>query len=246
MGKPVIGILGNVGFINEPEIQNAQYRMYMNQSYVESIKRSGGNPVVFPPTKEFDKEALEQFLKMTDGILLPGGDDIAPCFYGEEPHPKVGYFLSWMDMAHLEAAKIAAELGKPVLGICRGMQILNIAFGGTLYQDLPSQKQGSIQHAQKAPRCEGSHYIEVQENTFLRKWTQKTRIYVNSHHHQAVKSLAEGFYITAESADGVIEAIESTGETPMIGVQWHPEALMMSGIEEQKRIFEGFVEVCGR
>lgn len=244
MKKPVIGILGNVWFVNEPEIQNAQYKMYMNQTYMESVKRSGGIPVLFPPTKEYDGEELEQFVTMMDGLLLPGGDDIAPYFYGEEPHPATGYFLSWVDKAHLEAAKIAEKLGKPVLGICRGMQILNIAFGGTLYQDLPSQKEGVIQHSQKAPRCEGSHYITVKEDTFLNQWTGETKLLVNSHHHQAVKKLAEDFRVIAEASDGVIEAIEHENGTPMVGVQWHPEALTMSGVKEEKKIFEGFVKLC--
>lgn len=244
MKRPIIGIIGDVRFVNEPELQNGQYRTYLNQSYIEAVKKGGGIPVIFPPTEEYIESALEQFLAMTDGLLLPGGDDVAPYFYGEESHQNIGYFLSWMDKVHIEAARIADRLGKPILGICRGMQVMNIAFGGTLYQDLPSQKEGVIQHSQKAPRSEGTHVVAVMPDSFLEKCFQEGSILVNSHHHQAVKDLADQFKITAKASDGVVEAIESTMGSWMLGVQWHPEALTDAGREDQRKLFEKFVEIC--
>ena len=244
MKRPIIGIIGDVEFVNEPELQNGQYRTYLNQAYVESVKKGGGIPLIFPPVLEYDEKMLEQFLELTDGLLLPGGDDVAPYFYGEESHPNMGYFLGWTDKIHIEAARIAEKLGKPIFGICRGMQVMNIAFGGTLYQDLPSEKEAIIQHAQRAPRSEGTHLVEIEEDSFLRRCLHERKIYVNSHHPQAVKKVSDKFWITAKTSDGVIEAIENKDGNWMFGVQWHPEALTEAGRKDQEQLFRKFVDIC--
>lgn len=234
MKKPVIGILGNLEVVGR-SAGLGMYRCFANQEYIEAVKAGGGIPFIIPITNELDKEALSELIQRVDGLVAQGGLDIASDLYGEEPCQKQGNFIRYLDETYLMAIKLADGFGKPVLGICKGMQAINVAYGGTLYQDLPSQKRGVLQHKQNIARSEAVHHIEVKEACFLGKCVGTGRSLVNSLHHQAVKSLAEGFKITAEAADGVVEAIEKEEGTPIIGVQWHPEAMAMAGSELQKR-----------
>lgn len=243
MKKPMIGILGNLEVISQPAGLGI-YRCFSNQEYIEAVKAGGGIPFIIPITNELDEEALTELIQRIDGLVVQGGLDIASDLYGEEPCQQQGTFIRHLDEAYLAAIKLADELGKPVLGICKGMQAINVAYGGTLYQDLPSQKTEVIQHKQKIARSEGVHHIGVKEESFLGKCVGIGKVLVNSLHHQAVKDLAVGFKVTAEAPDGVVEAIEKEAGTPVIGVQWHPEEMATAGNELQKNIFREFINLC--
>lgn len=172
-------------------------------------------------------------------MVLTGGGDVDPQMYGEDPIPNMGSIDPKRDHFELEITRWALGIGKPVLAICRGHQVLNVAAGGTLYQDIPSQIKGSIKHRGKAPVYYPSHKVRVQEGSKLHGMFEKAELGVNSFHHQAVKDLGEGLVATAWAPDGVIEAMELPGETFVLGVQWHPER-MIDG--EMLKIFQAFIQ----
>jgi putative glutamine amidotransferase len=201
------------------------------------VERAGGIPVLLPPVKSL-KRPLASYCQ---GLLLSGGGDPDPSLYGELPHPKLGKVDQERDHWELLLIRKAREEQIPILGICRGMQILNVALGGSLYQDLPSQYIQVGEHWQKLPGEEVSHQVQIKESTILHSLLEKGIIWTNSHHHQALKKLALGLIISAQSDDGVIEGIEATGEDFTLGVQWHPERL---AIPESARIFTGFIRAC--
>lgn len=172
-----------------------------------------------------------------DGLILVGGNDVDPKHYGEEPRVKLGKLdpaRDQSDMAYIEACN---ELYIPVLGVCRGMQLLNVAYGGSLYQDLSEIESWKIQHDQATPVSEPLHEIKVEENTILSQLLKSENAMVNTVHHQAIKDLSPQFEVSARSSDGIVEAIESAEGPAMLGVQWHPE-LLFEKSEEQLAIFK--------
>ncbi|HZG14335.1 MAG TPA: gamma-glutamyl-gamma-aminobutyrate hydrolase family protein [Candidatus Bathyarchaeia archaeon] len=219
--RPVIGIACSKMFFAG---NNLDQFFYVSQAYAEGIARSGGIPYLLPLLSSEGAPYAEMVEKL-DGIILTGGEDPAPHLYGEQPLPGLGEVVYERDLAEITLIQLAVERKKPILGICRGMQILNVALGGTLYQDIPSQITGAYQHAQRGSRQYGAHTIRL-EPGFVAEALQKTEVLVNSSHHQSVKDAAPGFRVTARSGDGVIEAIESENRL-FIGVQWHPERMWM-------------------
>ena len=191
------------------------------------------------------EQDVEQLIEMFDGLLLSGGNDINPMLFNEEPHEYLGVVSPSRDSSELELARRMLKTGKPILGICRGLQVLNVAVGGTLYQDLYKQNDSPIlQHIQKAPNTHCSHYVQLDKGSLLESIAGSERIQVNSYHHQSLKEVPSDFKVTAVASDGIVEAIESTDEQFVLGVQWHPEALSAAGDAVSLRIFERFISEC--
>lgn len=209
-------------------------------NYINAVVGAGGIPIQFPINPA---EPPETLVSLVDGIIITGGADVAPLSYGEQPHPKVTRTFRKNDIYEIEMIQAAIRQNKPILAICRGIQILNVSLGGTLYQDIPSQTKNEICHYQdSAARGEMTHSISIAESSHLYHMIGKTETLVNSYHHQSVKTLADSLKAVATAPDGIIEAVES--EDGMIfGVQWHPESLCAIS-EEHARIFASFIERC--
>jgi putative glutamine amidotransferase len=217
--RPLIGVACTKMYFPN---NNLDQFFYVGSGYVDGIARTGGTPLILPLMSISDAP-FRDIVESLDGIILTGGDDPAPHLYGEEPLQGLGQIEYERDLAELEVIRLARELKKPILGICRGMQIMNVAFGGTLIQDIPSQVPGAFQHAQKGSRQYGAHKVQLQPG-MIAEALGRTEILVNTSHHQAVKDVAPGFKVTGTAADGVIEAIESL-DGLYVGVQWHPERM---------------------
>ena len=205
----------------------------MRKHYVSKVIGAGGVPVILPATGH--PAVIEAYKKSCDGLVLAGGGDIDPVHWGEEPHPELGTVDPERDRFELELAKWAAECDIPVLGICRGAQVINVAFGGSLIQHLT----GGICHFQKAPPNHPFHDILLVRGTKLFSILGLETVRVNSYHHQAVRDTGSGLVVSATARDGIIEAVESVSNRFIIGVQWHPE-LMVDGASEA--LFKALVD----
>lgn len=223
--KPVIGLTGNYG----------ELACKLNEGYYKSIWRAGGVPVIIPPIAETD--VLINTLEHIDGLLLTGGADFNPLYAGEEPSPRLGGINAERDLPELLIAQLAYNRQIPMLGICRGIQTLAMALGGKVQQDISDVAQ--IRHSQDADRSEPTHSVTIEPDSILFNIYNKEKLFVNSFHHQAVCDPGERFRVTARSADGIIEAIESREYKSIIGVQWHPECM---SAEDGAPIFTWFVQ----
>ena len=237
--KPLIGITGNIHIMNEKDNIPGLQRDYVNRSYALSVKMSGGIPLIIPAME--DEEGLRSILGRIDGLILSGGYDIAPDLYGEEPRASLGYTMRDVDMFYLSAIRTACSMDLPLFGICKGHQAINVAFGGTLYQDI-GEKGAVLKHSQSAPEMDPSHSVSIEEGTFLHNLLGSSAM-VNSFHHQAIKAPAPGLKIAAASSDGIIEAFEMEGGR-IIGVQWHPEMMAAHGNGDMLALFRYFVDIC--
>ncbi len=228
--QPIIAISGNYSNGN----------CTLAEGYYRSILLAGGIPLVIPPYEETDN--LGELLDRVDGLLLSGGADINPLLLGEEPVVELHGINPKRDAQELELARLAANRQIPILGICRGIQVLNAALGGTLYQDIHTQMEGKrIKHDQDLDRAYPSHTVTIDTGSLLYTLFNKERLDVNSFHHQAVKTPAEGLRTVAVSPDGVIEAVESTEHKSVIGVQWHPECFCMNNDDCMSPLFRWLV-----
>lgn len=233
--KPLIGISANLLTV-EAGLFAGQERTYVNHDYVTSILKAQGAPLLLPIIS--DDDMIAQQVDCVDGILLSGGYDVQPLFYGEEPQPYLEAICPQRDVYELKLIKYAVEQKKPILGICRGLQVLNVAFGGTLHQDI-SRQGGRLQHSQKAQKDVASHTVELVIGTQLQRLFDEEVIFTNSFHHQAIKDLAPGFIVSGKAKDGIIEGFEHPQEF-IIGVQWHPE-LMVDRHPIMLKLFEALV-----
>jgi microsomal dipeptidase-like Zn-dependent dipeptidase/anthranilate/para-aminobenzoate synthase component II len=209
--KPVIGLTGNYG----------ELACKLNEGYYKSICRAGGVPVIIPPIA--DTNVLINTLEHIDGLLLTGGADFNPLYAGEEPSPRLGGINAERDLPELLITQLAYNRQIPMLGICRGIQTLAMALGGKVQQDISDVAQ--IRHSQDADRSEPTHSVTLEPDSTLFNIYNKEKLFVNSFHHQAVCDPGERFRVTARSADGIIEAIESREYKSILGVQWHPECM---------------------
>lgn len=231
--KPVIGITSNVEFDLKHTLSN---------DYLQAVINAGGIPFVIPIGVEND---VRQIAEKLDGLVLSGGGDIDPTLFGEEPHQKLGSISPGRDSSEMALIQRFLEIDKPILAICRGIQILNIAAGGDMFQDIHSQTDNElIQHSQNATRYHYSHYVKVEKNSLLENIAGQTKFKVNSFHHQAVRNVATPFIVSARASDGIIEAIESPQHKFVLGVQWHPEPLALNEDNISKAIFKRFIDSC--
>ena len=214
------------------------------EDYRQAILHVGGEPRVLDPSMP-----IEQALAGIDGLMLTGGDDVAPSRYGEEAHPTVVEAEAGRDEFEIGLINSARARQLPILAICRGVQMLNVACGGTLIQDIPSQLTGALAHSLPVPpnlAYSLAHEVWVEKDSLLSKLMRERladdTCEVNSRHHQAVKEVARGFRVSATAPDGVIEAIEDPAAAFCLGVQWHPENFFRTG--EFRSLFEGFVEAA--
>lgn len=231
--KPVIGLI--------PLVDEERESLWMLPGYMDGVAAAGGLPVMLPLTD--DPEELDQLCEMCDGFLLTGGHDVSPEFYGAERIGACGACSPERDRMEAAILRHAMDADKPVLGICRGIQFLNAALGGTLWQDLPTQHPSPVEHHQTPPYDAPIHSVAILPGTPLAAALGAEELMVNSYHHQAVRELAAPLQAMAVSPDGLIEAVRHPGHRFIWGVQWHPEFAWKSdpaaGI-----IFKAFVDAC--
>ena len=227
------------------QAENVSPRVGMSWSYVNVLLKAGAAPLLIPHIT--DRAILRAVYERLDGLLLPGGGDIDPVHYGEIRHEKCNQPSAERDSTELPLARWAMDGGMPLLAICRGIQVLNVALGGSLFQDIQSQVPGAERHDwyPNHPRDRLSHTVAVDPGTRLARITGDTTLEVNSLHHQAVKDLAPGLVETCRSPDGIIEAVEAPDHPFAIGVQWHPEELA-GGDARAQRLFDSLVEASRR
>lgn len=238
--RPVIGITAKWEYTSSGgDPSRVEGNHLLPETYVRSVRAAGGLPILLPAT--LDAEVRSAYLRLCDGILLSGGGDVNPAFFGEEPSPYLGNVDPLRDAFEIGLCQEALEQDVPLLAICRGIQVLNVAAGGTLIQDIPSTVPNALQHAQKAPLWHVSHAVEVTKGTLLFRLWGTNRLYVNSFHHQAIGEIAPEFSVSARTSDGIVEAIESRRHRFALGVQFHPEGAGDRD-PQMRALFVGLVE----
>jgi putative glutamine amidotransferase len=214
-------------------------------SYLRALEAAGGIPALIHLTR--DAEVIEAHYARCDAILLAGGEDVGPANYGAQPHPKLGPTNPGQDEVEIAIARQAVADGKPVLGVCRGVQLLNVALGGTLYQDIQSEIAGAINHSESTERRDMSHLahpIALADDSWLAGRLDAAEVVVNTLHHQALRDIAPGLRVTGRAPDGVVEAVEGTRSGFILGVQCHPEELWERADRRWAQVFEGFITIA--
>ena len=233
---PVIGVVN---------LKESEYRLAALTPYLDSVRRAGGEPTLLQWTD--DAAAVADYVSRCDGILFTGGDDIDPARYGQTPHEKLGSVTPERDSFELLLFRAAYESGKPIFAICRGCQLMNVAMGGTLWQDIPSQYPTELPHRPDAAGVAGFtqllHSVSPVSGSRIAAVAGEGELPVNSMHHQAVDRLGEGLAAGCISPDGLIESIELPAHRFLMGVQWHPEHLSADA-PRQRALFDAFVAAC--
>ena len=238
--KPVIGVTPDFNAGDRKDMGGREPTYFLRARYLRAIVDLGGIPLILPLAEE--SSLRRQLMKKLDGLLLTGsGPDLPPKLYGERQRYRYRVMSRRRSSFELEIASVAADSRLPVLGICGGMQVLNVALGGTLIQDIPSQLSSALQHQQTTPATRFSHAVHVTPKSLLRRIVRKPRIRVNSSHHQSIKKVAPPLVVSALAPDGVIEAVEFRRHPFLLGVQWHPEFLYDHD-SVARRIFSAFLK----
>jgi putative glutamine amidotransferase len=241
MLRPLIGV--TPGFAPPSphrEFLKTAHIVYADTSYMQRVADAGGMPFLLPHTD--DETVLQNAIARLDGLLLTGGEDVHPQHYGQAVAYDNTVISELRDRFELRLIELFLPTGKPVFAICRGCQVLNVALGGTLFQDLPAQT-GVRHHSQTIPTSETSHSVELTEGSRVAQALQMTTVEVNSHHHQAVDRLGSGLVVTGRSEEGIIESYEHATHPFLLAVQWHPERLT-SRVEIHQRLFIFFIQTC--
>jgi putative glutamine amidotransferase len=217
------------------------HRVRLNNAYVEALESAGLVPVVVPPLT--GNEAVHAILSRVDGLLLTGGEDVEPSLYGQPRSPKCGESNLARDRTEIALVQAAREMRLPVLAICRGPQLLNVALGGTLIQDIPSEVPNALGHNAREDRAARVHDVSLEKGSKLAKAIGETDITVNSLHHQSVLEVAPGLRVTGRAPDGIVEGLESsTDDWWVLAVQWHPEEMNDSPEPWDRGIFKAFAD----
>ena len=227
--RPIIGITGNYD----------SGKCTLLEGYYRSVLEAGGTPIVIPAFE--DTDAMVSLLDCVDALILSGGGDINPLYLGEEPIRELSSINPVRDSQEVLLVRLAVNRQIPILGICRGIQVMMAALGGKLYQDIYKEAGATLKHSQDTERHVATHSVRIASSSKLAKIFGSTNLFVNSFHHQSVKKAAPGFAVTAVSPDGLIEAVESTRCKSMLGVQWHPECMILGGDRSMIPLFEWIV-----
>jgi putative glutamine amidotransferase len=240
MSLPVIGVTGRADQSARPPNISL---FSISQTYVQAVEQGGGAPVVIPP--HLEEAELRAIFARLDGLLLSGGGDILPALFGEEDSGLLWLVDEWRDRTEIALAWWALGEKLPLLAICRGVQVLNVAAGGTLIQDISTQVPNALVHSTVAgrPKSSVAHVVEVIADSLLASLVGDGQLGVNSAHHQAVKDVGAGLVVTARAPDGIIEGVEQPDCPFCVGVQWHPEAMVESH-PVMIRLFEGLVRAA--
>lgn len=235
---PVVGVTAAQG-----QTRDSVLATWVLQSYLLALLTAGAAPLLIPPS--LDKTRRRAAYQRLDGILFTGGDDIAPKWYGGENHPALQPAEAQRDALEMILCRAAVQDGKPFLGICRGLQVLNVAQRGTLYAHLVDQRPGSGEHAYPSPPWppdHPAHFVEIAPASLLARVVNERSLMVNSRHHQGVREVGQGLLPCAWAADGLVEAMEVADHPFGLAVQWHPESLMRQ--QASRRLFRALVEAC--
>lgn len=235
MIAPRIGVTG----INRPV--SGTDRTGVNAAYVRAAVRAGGVPLILSPLLE--NAPTKDILEVLDGLVLTGGEDVDPAYYGQDRHARLGNVDRMRDAFELALFRDAQAHRLPVLAICRGIQLVNVALGGSLWQDLPSERPEALDHNPPTNRDVRTHPVEIVTGSRLAQALGATRCDVNSFHHQSIRDLAPGLLVTGRAPDGEIEGVESAGEDPwLLAVQWHPEEFHHHGQAPDHGLFDALVK----
>jgi putative glutamine amidotransferase len=235
---PIVAVTGST------KVVNGAGKVTVNQPYTDAILAAGLIPLVVPPMSGGQAAAI---LDSVRGLVLTGGEDVDPAHFGAARHPATGPANDFRDRIELALAKEAAARGMPTLAICRGVQVLNVALGGTLVQDIPSERPTKVEHDAEGARNSRVHNVQIEGASRLANIVGANAITTNSFHHQSVDRVAEGLRTVARSPDGIVEAVEGTDRAWWaIGVQWHPEELTRTPEEWDRRLFAAFAEAVNR
>lgn len=232
--------------VSPPESEPPQRKLLLGMDYPNAVSGAGGIPIVIPPGSLPDDALIERL----DALVVSGGPDIDPALYGESPHAHLGPIERDADPRELQVVRAADERELPILAICRGMQLVNVARGGRLWQDIPTEQPSEIVHRQMDPGTVMTHDVEIAGDSLLAELTYaehegaRHRLPVNSFHHQAVRELGHDLRITARAEDGIVEAIEATDHPFLVGVQWHAESLVHD--PRHAGLFSGLVRAARR
>jgi len=233
--KPVIGLTCN----NENLVNRSINKI--NYTYINAVVEGGGVPVIIPILKNV--EDIERYLDVVDGLIFTGGEDVSSLYFDEEPIREVDEICHDRDITEMELFKKAYEKGVPIMGICRGLQLINIALGGNIYQDIYKQVPNVLGHTCGNNIQEGYHTINISKDSMMYEIFNEERLVVNSQHHQSIKDLGKDLKVTSTTSDGIVESIESTNDKIILGVQYHPEAMAMK-YKKFIKPFRYFIDKC--